>query len=198
MGARCIVLLSLFLVCPPLFAGELEVLFSKETGEISYIRDGGFINLKDAEVTVGSFLSEDNNIIPYAGLMSEVLKNKINLFNEPLTFFIGSRFYAALLTEPSNDIIGLSFGASARYTVRLFKKMPIHLSSTAYYAPEVITSGDNTALFDWHVIRGEIELTDRTRGFLGFRTFEINNHGGGEKDHTHLDDEIHLGLRFKF
>lgn len=197
MKSRLILLFSLLVACTPVLAGDLELLFSRESGEITYIRDGSFINLENAEVSVGSFLNENNDIVPYAGLMSEVLKDKIKVFKEPLSFFLGGRMYAAMLTEPADDVIGLAFGASARYTLRLFETMPIHLETTAYYAPEVITSGDQTSIVDWHIIRGSIELTEHTTGIVGIRTLEVNNDEADNIDHD-LDDEIHLGLRFQF
>jgi hypothetical protein len=195
MMSRVILLLSMLAACTPLLAGDLELLFSKDSGELTYIRDGSFINFDNAEVSMGAFLNENNDIAPYAGLMSEVLKDKINVFKEPLSFAIGGRIYYPLLTAPSDDVIGLAFGVSAGYTIRIFKKMPIHLETTAYYAPEVLTSGDQTSILDWHIIRGEIELTERTTGIVGLRRFEVNGAEGGDQD---LDNGLNLGLRYQF
>jgi hypothetical protein len=196
MVGRYILFLALSVACTPLVAGDLEVLFSNKSGEISYIRDGSFINLDDSEISVGVFMNEDNNTIPYAGLLSEVLKDKVRLAKSPLKFYLGGRLYTAFLNTPEDDVFGLAFSASLRYTIP-FERIPLHLATSIHFAPEVLTSGTNTNIFDWHVVRAEIDLTEHTTGFVGFRKFEIDRPEGVGSDRD-LDEKVHLGLRFRF
>ena len=176
-------------------ADNIEGSFSNDFGELIYSRDAGLIGLKNQELAIGLFLNEDNNVVPHFTLSTEVLKDK-----SPIRFTVGGRAYFGVLTEPDDDVVGLAFGASARYKLPfdrfpVLERFPIHISSGIYFAPAITTSGSNIEIIDVDFVRGEIELTPRIHGFAGLRLFEFDREPGED---TLIDSVIYGGARFTF
>jgi hypothetical protein len=171
-------------------ADSIEGSFSNDFGELVYSRDAGLIGLKDQEMAIGLFLSEDNNVVPHFTLSTEVLKGK-----SPIQFAISGRVYFAALTEPDDDVVGVAFGASGRYKLPILGRFPLSIRSSIYFAPAITTSGSEIEIIDVDFVRGELELTPRIHGFAGLRLFEFDRDPGED---TLIDTVIYGGARFTF
>lgn len=163
--------------------------------ELTYGRDAGFIGLDEGRSEVGLLMTEDNSIILQGTVEFPVLEGI-----RPLEMAVGGRLFMANLVDPDDDVMGIGFGASARYRlptdrIPLLNRFPFHLAASIYYSPEVTTSGAGVDILDIHVIRGELELAENVYGLIGLRTLEVDRDDGDEEI---IDERVYVGLRVVF
>lgn len=173
--------------CPG--ASEIEVMMSDEVGELRFTAKTERLGLRGNEASAAMFLTEENDVVLHGGAMLPVLQERT-----PLDFAIGGRIYLALISEPADDVIAISAGARVSYQFP-FEKWPLTVASSVFYAPEIFTSGDNINLIDWDIARAELGLTDAITGLVGFRHFELDTVGSGDRE---LIDEVYGGLQVSF
>ncbi|MFU8815827.1 MAG: hypothetical protein ACNA7W_10815 [Pseudomonadales bacterium] len=174
----------------PAQADEFEISLANKFGEIRYARDGEFIGLPDGGVSVAFLTTSANESVIHGTVYTDVLEGET-----PLSINVGARLYMARLVEPGDDVVGLGFGASARYKLPVLPRWPIYLAASIFFAPEVTTSGSSTDILDVHIIRGEMELTPSIDGLIGLRSLRIDRNVG---DEDVVDERLYLGVRFRF
>ena len=175
-------------------ADEMAAMLSDEYAELTYTRDAAILGLQSGRVGAGLLLTEDNTIIAQGTLDFPVLAEAT-----PVELSVGTRLYLAGLVEPGDDVMGIGFGASARYllptqNVPVLNRFPFYIAASIYYAPEVTTSGAGVDILDIHLIRGELELTENMHALVGLRTFEVDRVG----DEDIIDERLYVGLSARF
>lgn len=171
-------------------AGEVDAMLSDDYLEVAYARDAAVVGLEQGRAGLGLLLTEDNTIIAHGGLDFPILRGQT-----PLELWAGARLYLAGLVEPGDDVMGIGFGATARYRLPVLRQIPMYIGASIHYAPEVTTSGAGTDILDIHVVRGEIELAENVTGLVGLRTFEVDRRPGEEEI---IDEKMYVGLRVRF
>jgi hypothetical protein len=176
-------------------ADQIEVMLGNEFGEVNYTRDADFVGLDQGRAAAGLLLTEDNTVVGYGGVEFPVLEETTDI-----DFSVGARLYLAGLVEPGDDVIGIGFGASARYKLPLggvpfLRRFPLWIASSIYFAPEVTTSGAGIDILDVHIIRGELELGPNVYGLAGLRTLNVDRDDG---DNDIVDERFYLGVRVQF
>lgn len=174
----------------PAQADEFEVSLANKFGEMRYARAGDFIGLPDGGVSVAFLTTSSNETVIHGTVYTDVLEGAT-----PLSINVGARLYMARLVNPGDDVIGLGFGASARYKLPVLPRWPIYLASSIFFAPEVTTSGADTSVLDIHVIRGEMELTPAIDALVGLRSLRVDRNVG---DEDVVDERFYVGVRFRF
>ncbi len=181
-------LLSLSLLAggPVVAAEDLSVGLSNNFAEIDYRRDFRVGGLENSQLNAGLLMTENNTLVGRLGLAGNVFDR-----NSPLSLDVGARLYFVNLTNPDDDIAGVALGARLRYSLA-----PFHLSTGAYFAPEVVTSGGGTSILDFDVVRLEVDLNKRLSAFAGVRRFKVARDVGG--DRKLVDNRVYVGARFDF
>ena len=174
----------------PAQADEFEVSLANKFGEMRYARAGDFIGLPDGGVSVAFLTTSSNETVIHGTVYTDVLEGAT-----PLSINVGARLYMARLVNPGDDVIGLGFGASARYQLPVLPRWPIYLASSIFFAPEVTTSGADTSVLDIHVSRGEMELTPAIDALVGLRSLRVDRNVG---DEDVVDERFYVGVRFRF
>ncbi|MGD8429232.1 MAG: YfaZ family outer membrane protein [Ectothiorhodospiraceae bacterium] len=169
-------------------ADELEASFANDYGEIMYTRDAAAVGQPGDQLRFGALVNESNNIIAHGTYQTDVLDQI-----REVQLNVGGRIYFAGLTEPDDDVVGLAFGAGARIRLPL-DAIPLYLGTGIFYAPAVITSGAGQRIIDVNVVRGEIGLTERMYGYVGYRRLNIDRNAG-EDD---IVKSLYVGARFLF
>jgi hypothetical protein len=177
-------------IAAPAQADEFEVSLANKFGEVRYARDGDFIGLPEGGVSAAFLRTSDNNSVVHGTVYTDILEGDL-----PLRFHIGASIYLASLVEPGDDIIGLAFGAAARYKLPVLPRWPIYIASSIFFAPEVTTSGNSVDILDLHVIRGEMEITPSIDALVGLRSFRVDRDFG---DDDIVDERLYVGVRFRF
>ncbi|MFW6092634.1 MAG: hypothetical protein ACODAC_01585 [Pseudomonadota bacterium] len=180
----------------PAAADEANVLLGNKYGELIYTRHDDMLGVPDASASVALLMTEDNNTLGHGTFATEVLPGALPRF----TFDVGARLYLMNLVDPDDDVMGIGFGAGARFRapvewLPLFERYPLHLAASIYFAPEITTSGADIDVLDLHVIRGELELSPNIDGLVGLRTFEVDRAVG---DDDIVDDRLYVGIRVRF
>jgi hypothetical protein len=167
---------------------EIDVALSNDTMQVKYIANGSKVGVKNSRFSGAFFLSEDRDIVMSAGLVFPV-----DFDFGRLSVLVGPQAYAALLTDPTNDVMAISLGAEVRFV--LDKDTDFAVAGFGYYAPDILTFGSADKLTD---VGGqfEIPLAKQMKGFAGFRWFEFDlTQGQGKKK---LQDQIYIGLGYRF
>jgi hypothetical protein len=183
-------LASVAAVVTPAHADEFEISIANKFGEARYARDGEFLGLPEGGVSAAFLRTSDNNSIVHGTVYTDVLEGAL-----PVSINIGASLYLASLVEPGDDIIGLAFGAAARYKLPVLPRWPIYIASSIFFAPEITTSGNSVDILDVHVIRGEMEITPSMDALVGLRSFRVDRDFG---DDDVVDERFYIGVRFRF
>ncbi len=173
---------------PPPGVREVDVALSNDTLQLKYIANGSKVGVRNTRFSGAFFLSEDRDIVLSGGLLFPV-DYDLGRFN----VVIGPQLYAALLTEPTNDVMAVSIGAEVRFILE--KEHDLAVMAFGYYAPDILTFGSADKVVD---VGGQLELplSKKMRGFLGYRYFQFDlTQGQGNKK---LQNQIYLGLGYRF
>ncbi|MGI9305442.1 MAG: YfaZ family outer membrane protein [Gammaproteobacteria bacterium] len=188
MRTRTLIVVALLAGATPLKAAELEIALSGETVQLALITPTGLVGLGGGDFDLGAFFNDDDDLIGSLGLTVA----GVPAGDTPFSFALGTRLYLGELDSPNADVLALSVGGHARYTIP--SNIPLHLTAGVFYAPDIVTSGD---IDDWldFIARFEVEIVPRTSAFIGYRKLgaDITNAG----DHT-LDDNVHIGVHLSF
>jgi hypothetical protein len=166
-----------------------EVQLSNDTLQMRYMADGERVNVgSNSQASATFFLSEERDIV-----LSGDLLFPADVGFTPLDIRFGPRAYAALLEDENNDVMALSVGAEARFT--LDRRSGLAVAGHAFYAPDIVTFGSADTLTDLGA-RLEIRATPRLLVFGGMRWFEFDlTDGSGERT---LQEEIFVGAGWRF
>jgi hypothetical protein len=175
-------------------ADDLEVAFGEEFGHLEYWRDAAIVNMPEQTFGAGLLLTEPNDTMGYATLLTRVLEGY-----EPLDIRVGGRVVLVGLNDPDNDVIGIAFGATGRYRLPLdwfpgLRRYPVHVGARIFYAPETTTSDSGVDVLDVDIIRGEIELSPRLMGIVGVRKVSVDRRVGEDDI---VDEKLYVGLRLE-
>ncbi|HSC06752.1 MAG TPA: YfaZ family outer membrane protein [Steroidobacteraceae bacterium] len=167
-----------------------EVQFSNDTLQMRYMADGDRVNVgANSQASAAFFLSEERDIV----LSGDLLFPARFDFAPPLGIRFGPRAYAALLEDENNDVMALSVGAEARFTIH--RSSGLAIAGHAFYAPDILTFGSADNLTDLGA-RVEISATPRLLVFGGMRWFEFDlTDGSGERT---LQEELFVGAGWRF
>jgi hypothetical protein len=177
-------------VAVPAQADEFEISLANKFGEARYARDGEFLGLPEGGVSAAFLRTSSNDSVVHGTVYTAVLEGAL-----PVAINIGASVYLASLVEPGDDIIGLGFGASARYKLPVLPRWPIYIASSIFFAPEITTSGNSVDILDVHIIRGEMEITPSIDALVGLRSFRVDRPFG---DDDVVDERLYVGVRFRF
>jgi len=140
------------------------------------------------QARVGMFYNEARDLIAIGDLLTPI-GDRVDV--RRLQVRVGTRAYAAFLSQEDQDIFGLGVGGEAEYFLGRDSRTSVKLS--LYYAPDIITFGFADNIYDV-----SMRLQTRIRGgtdlFVGYRLLEIDT----QLDDRKVDDNIHLGFRHRF
>ena len=168
---------------------SIDVLFSNKTLEARYLRDAQLFDEGNQDLFLGAYLNTDNSFQFTGGLSTEVLKDFTPLGSN-LKFALGSRLYMSRLASPSNNVFGLGVGGGWSLTLPKRIKLPLSLRGNYYYAPEVLTSGNDQDILDFDIVEVQLDLAKNLAGIFGFREMTVGNRS--------LDNNWNVGVRYKF
>jgi len=164
-----------------------ELALSDETLQLRYFTDGDRVDVDNAALSLGAFLSEQRDVVLSAGLEFPTDLN----FGRHLAIALGPEVYAALLEEENNDVVALALGAHVRYEIAPSRGLA--LTGRAYYAPDIMTFGSADNLVDLDA-RVEMRLAKRLTGFAGHRWFRMDLLMRQERE---LQNELFAGIRWQ-
>jgi len=174
----------------PAQADEFEVSLANKFGEVRYARDAAILGIENGGVSAGFLRTSANDSVVHGTVYTPILQGAV-----PVSINIGARIYLASLVEPGDDVIGVAFGASARYKLPVLDRWPIYIASQIFFAPEITTSSNSIDILDVHVIRGEMEVTPAIDALVGLRSLRVDRTFG---DDDVVDERFYVGVRFRF
>lgn len=160
---------------------------SEDALQVLYIRNMDVGELGRNEVRGGFFLNEDRDLIGLADMLVDVGMPDRRPY---WSLQVGPRVYGALLTIENQDVFAIGFGGKLSYYIG--RNRNVSASITAFYAPDIITFGNADNVTDV-TVQLETRLTEQTRVFVGYRTFEFDLEIDRE-----VDDGLHVGIRHTF
>ncbi len=164
----------------------MDLYFSDKVGNLEYERSASVINIEKGRVNAGFLFSEERDTVFSSSVMLD--SDKGLLPGVRLSF--GSRGYVALLGVENADVFGLALGLEAEFTVPL-KALPLRLSASYFYAPDILAFGDADRIFDWDVNVG-LQVRDSVMVYTGVRYLQMDTRPGKRE----VDDRIHVGVRW--
>jgi hypothetical protein len=170
-------------------ATELELALSPDSLYGEFITDSTLVGGGGADLSVGMFYNEDDDILGNLGL----LVSGMPAGQLPFTFGLGARFYGGRVKQRNDQTTyNLAIGGRAMYTIAA--NIPMHLGTQIFYAPKITSWSDGEQLLDF-AVRYEIELVPQTSAFVGYRLLKANLEEGGNPK---LDNNVHLGVHLSF
>jgi hypothetical protein len=166
-------------------ADQLEIFLSERAVQAGYNRP---IGVSGGDISVAGFFNEDDDIMLNGGLVvSGQPPGQL-----PFSFGAGAKAYVFALDDADEDLVAGALGGRVRYTIPA--NIPMHVSTEAFYAPEITTTSGGDNMLDFNV-RFAVEFIPRTTGFIGYRLLEVDLDDGRDVE---LDDNIHVGLQLNF
>ena len=168
-------------------AQGIEAYIGQNALQALYTRnmDVGEFGMND--VRAGFFFNEDRDLILIGDMMVDVGRSE----RRPnWALDVGPRVYGALLSTENQDIFAIAFGGELSYFFGTARTTSVSIS--AFYAPDIITFGNADNVRDAS-IRFETRLTEATRIFVGYRSFEFDL-----PDVRKVDDGVDIGVRYRF
>ncbi len=165
---------------------RLDLYFSDKVGNLEYERSSSVINVDNGRVNAGFLFSEERDTVFSGSVMLD--SDEGLLPGVRLSF--GSRGYVALLGVENADVFGLALGVEAELTVPV-KSLPLRLSASYFYAPDVLAFGDADRIFDWDINVG-LQIRDSVMVYTGVRYLQMDTRPGKRE----VDDRLHVGVRW--
>jgi hypothetical protein len=188
MPLRLIVGMVLLGVSTIARAAGFEVALSTESAQLSLGFDSSTIGYGGAEISVGGFFNDDDDVMGSLGFMV----SGVPAGEQPFSFELGAEFYVAGVDKPDQDFQALALGGGARYHIPA--NTPMSLGAQLLYAPNITTFGDADDLLDF-TVRYQIDLLPSASAFLGYRRLQADL---DRDDNYKLDNNVHLGIRLIF
>lgn len=165
-----------------------ELALSNDTLQVRYIGSGKAVGVDGSRIVGTVFLGEERDTVLSAGLLFPA-----DFGFRRLQVSFGPQVYAALLRDENDDVMAISVGAEARFT--LIPSRGLAISGQAYYSPDILTFGSADNLTDLSA-RVEVNVAERLQVFGGMRWFEFDlTDGSGERT---LQEEVFFGLGYRF
>ncbi|MGH8249156.1 MAG: hypothetical protein ACREVI_00430 [Steroidobacteraceae bacterium] len=166
-----------------------EIQLSDDTVQLRYLDDGDRV-ADGSRVSASFFLSEQRDIVLSGDLLFPA---RVGFDRLQLRF--GPRAYAALLEEENNDVLAMSLGVELR--LELDSRSGLAIAGQAFHAPDVLTFGSADNLTDLSA-RIEMRLQPRLIAFGGMRWFEFELTPGSVPTERTLQEELFVGVGWKF
>jgi len=189
--------LAALAVCIPSLSAAQEVdaagmqafegYLSENAMQLLYGRDMDVGEFGRNQVRGGFFINEDRDLIGIADMMIDVGEPQRRPY---WSLQAGARAYGALMAVENQDVFSIGLGGTLSYF--LGRNRATSLSVTAFYAPDIVTFGNADNIKDV-AVRFETRLSETTRLFVGYRTFEFDLEIDRE-----VDDNMHVGIRHEF
>ncbi len=146
-------------------------------------------------VRAGFFIDESRDLIGLGDLLVSVGNKPEALRHWSLR--VGTRVYAALLSEQNQDIFAAAIGGSIRYFMGQNHKTSV--GGSAFYAPDITTFGTADSVSDVS-LRFETPLTPNTDVYVGYRWFRFNLVAapGINASDRRVDEDLHVGVVYHF
>ncbi len=171
-------------------AQGIEAYISNKAMQALYTRRVDMGELGNNEMRAGFFINEERDLI----LVGDMLADVGTADRRPnWGLQVGPRVYGALLSNIDNDdVFAISLGGRLSYYMG--RNRATALSVAAYYAPEIITFGNVDSVSDVSV-QFSTRLTEATRVFAGYRTFQFALPGDNDRK---VDRGGHIGIAYHF
>lgn len=165
---------------------RLDLYFSDKVGNLEYERSSSVINVDNGRVNAGFLFSEERDTVFSGSVMLDTDEGLL----PGVRLSFGSRGYVALLGVENADVFGLALGVEAELTVPV-KTLPLRLSASYFYAPDVLAFGDADRIFDWDINVG-LQIRDSVMVYTGVRYLQMDTRPGKRE----VDDRLHVGVRW--
>lgn len=166
----------------------IEAYIAEDAIQAMYTRNMDVGELGINDVRGGFFFSEKRDFVLIGDMLVDVGRPE----RRPRWMLdVGPRVYGALLGDENQDIFSVALGGKLSYVFR--QNGATTLSVSAFYAPDIVTFGNADNVIDVSV-RFETQLTEATRIFVGYRSFEFEL----LDTHRRIDDGVHIGIRRQF
>jgi len=171
---------------PPLDNDRFTFYLSDEVLFAQYERSAARYDFENARVHLGFMFTEERDTVFQAGLSLDAS------FVSSFRLSFGTRLYAALLSDENNDAFAGAIGGELAYQLP-FEKLPLELSTSLYYAPDVLTFGQGDRVIDWQI---DVTLPFRSQlsVFTGIRFLQVDTRPGDRE----IDNRLHIGIRWDF
>lgn len=181
-------LLVLSFAALPSLASELDLALGEDTAAAEFLVSPEALNVQNANVTIGGAYNDNDDLLGYVGLSS----GNSPIYSQPFELGVGGRVYYASIDQPDSSASAIALGVHGR--LNLSAGFPVALAGSFYYAPDITTFMDGDDFMDAR-IRLESDITPNASAFIGYRDVKVGMKSGPS---YHLDEDIHLGVRFKF
>jgi hypothetical protein len=171
-------------------AQGIEAYISNKAMQAMYTRRVDMGEFGTNEMRAGFFINEERDLILVGDLLADVggADRRPNWGLQ-----VGPRVYGALLSSiDKDDVFAISLGGRLSYY--LGRNRATALSVAAFYAPEIITFGNADNVSDVSV-QFSTRLTESTRVFVGYRTFQFSLPGDNDRK---VDRGGHVGIAYHF
>lgn len=190
MFRKITVILFISLLSGQVYAVGADLKLSNKTAEIQYLTESSTFGYGGADVGIGLFFNENNDVM----LSAQAMVTGNSASNErALQFGVGIKFLAVSLDVPDEVVGALGLAGQVRYVIP--SSTPVAFLIEGVIAPE-ITSFSGAEKYTEYRFAVELEVTPSARAYIGYRNIEIelDNIGPGFE----IDDEVHLGVRLEF
>lgn len=165
---------------------SIALTISDDVANVTYQNDADSLGVDQGRVQAGFLLSEQRDII-FSGTL--LLDTRPGLVPQ-VRLSAGARGYAALLGAENRDAVAFGLGVEGAYTLPV-RVLPLELTASAFYAPDVLSFGQADRIIDWNVDVG-LQLRDQLAAFAGLRFLQVDTRPGSRE----VEDEVHIGVRW--
>ena len=171
---------------PPLDNDRFTFYLSDEVLFAQFERSAARYDFERARVHLGFMFTEDRDTVFQGGLAFDAS------FVSSFRLSFGTRLYGILLGEENNDAFAAGIGGELAYQLP-FESLPLELSTSLYYAPDVLTFGQGDRVIDWQ-LDVAIPFRSQLSIFTGIRFLQVDTRPGD----TEIDNRLHVGIRWDF
>ena len=171
---------------PPLDNDRFTFYLSDEVLFAQFERSAARYDFERARVHLGFMFTEDRDTVFQGGLAFDAS------FVSSFRLSFGTRLYGILLGEENNDAFAAGIGGELAYQLP-FESLPLELSTSLYYAPDVLTFGQGDRVIDWQ-LDVAIPFRSQLSIFTGIRFLQVDTRPGD----TEIDNRLHIGIRWDF
>lgn len=174
----------------------IDIRLGDEAAQLEYFFESDSqIGIGGSDVSASFFFNENDDMgVTLGALVTGSSAGK----NRSLQFGAGARLYYFDLDpsppRPEDSVGGVAIGGKVSYIFP--SRTPIALSAQIFYAPDIISFGDNDSITDW-LYTFEVEIAPATRFYVGYRDFEVELDDAASTDYP-IDESGHVGIRFSF
>lgn len=178
------------LVSAQVHAAGAELRLADETAEMTYFNRSSTFGYGGADMGVGLFFNEQDDLQLAAGVM--VTGNSAGN-NKALKFGVGAKLLFADLDVIDDSMGALAVGAQVRYVFP--SSTPVAFLVEGFVAPSIVSFAGAEQYVEYRVAL-ELEVTPSARAYIGFRhmEYEVEN----LQPEYELDDNGHVGIRIEF